>query len=114
MVHLGLRDFFAGVDERGVEEVVEAGVDDSALASDEDGSVGDVLRRVDGGSNERVAPDSSLSSATVEEGERGCESMSRRALSSTVVSALRKLTRLETVCVGRMLSLIARGGVLVL
>lgn len=94
LVQRGLRGFLAGVDDRGVDEAVEVGV--SAVVG-LGSSVGEPDRRVEGGSRERVAPDSSLSSETVAEGSSGCESLSRRALVSTVVSALRKSTRLETV-----------------
>jgi hypothetical protein len=114
-----LRDFFAGVPDRGVEAEV-AGVDVpestvdllSAVAMTASVVVGEVLRRAEGGSSERVAPDVRFNSATVDAGDSGFESMSRRAFESTVVSALRKLRRFATVCVGRMLSLIAVGGLL--
>lgn len=96
----GLRGFFAGVEERGV-EAVETGVDEEGVSvaedADMDSSVGELDRRVEGGSRESVAPEESSRAATVDEGSRGCESRSRRALVSTVVSALRKSTRLETV-----------------
>lgn len=108
LLQRGLRGFFAGVEDRGVEDAVEAGVEVS-VAVGLDSSVGELERRVVGGSKERVAPDSSLSSETVADGSRGCASRRSRAFVSTVVSALRKSTRFETVCVGRMLSLMAKG-----
>lgn len=113
LLQRGLRGFFAGVDDRVVEvDVVVLVGFVSAVVDAGSVAVGELLRRFEGGSNERVAPEASCSSATVEDGDSGCESMSRRALVSTAVSALRKLRRLATVCVGRMLSLIAVRGVL--
>lgn len=107
-MHRGFLDFLAGVDDLGVDVAVEAGVDVSVAVLDSTvGSLGEVDRRVDGGSRESVVPDSSLSSATVAEGSSGCESLRRRAFESTVVSTLRKSTRLDTVWAGRMFNLIA-------
>lgn len=112
LLQRGLRGFFAGVDDRVVEvDVVVLVGFVSAVVDAGSVAVGELLRRFEGGSNERVAPEASCSSATVEDGDSGCESMSRRALISTAVSALRKFRRLATVCVGRMLSLIAVRGV---
>lgn len=107
LLQRGLRGFFAGVEERGV-EAAEEEVDVADLVGFESW-VGELARRVEGGSRERVVPELSEREATVADGSSGWELRRRRALLSTVVSAFRKSTRFETVCVGRMLSLMAIG-----